>query len=97
MIPGNRQRQLTVDDVTNQGRYLLNDFIHERLQNDGIENVPGMEVLQEPGTPRGEESFYVILLRCDGYIVLTAMEYISKNCIFFFFKLAKIVPNMLPK
>ncbi|GFS16532.1 apoptosis regulator BAX [Elysia marginata] len=53
MIPGSRQRQLTVDDVTNQGRYLLNDFIHERLRSDGIENVPGMEVLQEPGTPRG--------------------------------------------
>ncbi|KAK3783008.1 hypothetical protein RRG08_015348 [Elysia crispata] len=53
MVPGSGQRQLTIDDVTNQGRYLLNDFIHERLQSDGIENVPGMEVLQEPGTPRG--------------------------------------------
>ena len=56
MVPGSGQRQLTIDDVTNQGRYLLNDFIHERLQSDGIENVPGMEVLQEPGTPRGNGS-----------------------------------------
>ncbi|XP_059150712.1 apoptosis regulator BAX-like [Physella acuta] len=47
------QQRLTQDDVTNQGRYLLNNFIYERMQKDGLDNVPGMEQLQEPGTPSG--------------------------------------------
>ncbi|XP_005104447.1 apoptosis regulator BAX [Aplysia californica] len=55
IIPGsgNSRQRLSEDDVTNQGRYLLNNFIYERMKNDGLENIPGMEQLQEPGTPRG--------------------------------------------
>ncbi|KAH9500574.1 hypothetical protein Btru_072303 [Bulinus truncatus] len=48
-----RQQRLSLEDVTNQGRYLLNNFICERMEKDGIENIPGMEQLQEPGTPTG--------------------------------------------
>lgn len=53
-ISNPKQQRLTQDDVTNQGRYLLNNFIYERMQKDGLENVPGMEQLQEPGTPSGQ-------------------------------------------
>jgi len=45
--------QLTEDDVTNQGRFLLNNFIYERMQNDGIQNMPAMEQLQDPDMPKG--------------------------------------------
>lgn len=52
-VSSNPRSHLSEDDVTNQGRVLLNSFIFERLQGDGLENVPGMEQLQEPGTPIG--------------------------------------------
>ncbi|XP_025086857.1 apoptosis regulator BAX-like [Pomacea canaliculata] len=48
-----RKKHLSTDDVTNQGRYLLNNFIHERMVRDGIINTPGVDELQEPGTPCG--------------------------------------------
>lgn len=49
-----RKKHLSTDDVTNQGRYLLNNFIHERMVRDGIINTPGVDELQEPGTPCGK-------------------------------------------
>ncbi|CAH1785491.1 unnamed protein product [Owenia fusiformis] len=52
---GNRRqplhRHLSRDDIGNQARYLLNDFIHHRMQRDGIEDIP--DDLIAPGTPRG--------------------------------------------
>lgn len=47
------RRQLSRDDIGNQGRILLNGFIHERLQQDHVEHVPAVDELQEPGTPSG--------------------------------------------
>ena len=46
-------RQLSRDDIGNQGRVLMNQFICERLEHDDIQDVPGVEELQEPGTPSG--------------------------------------------
>lgn len=45
---------LSIDDVTNQGRYLLNNFIRERIERDNIANAPGIQELQEPDTPLGK-------------------------------------------
>lgn len=50
---GRKKINLGAGDVANQGRLLLNDFIHDRMVRDGIINAPGMEELQEPGTPVG--------------------------------------------
>ncbi|CAG5134679.1 unnamed protein product [Candidula unifasciata] len=65
-----RQQYLTPDDVTNQGRFLLNSFLHDRLQRDGFENVPGLDQLQEPGTPKGPPMEHVReiarALKCIG-------------------------------
>lgn len=47
------KRQLSRDDIGNQGRVLMNGFIYERLQQEHVENVPAVEELQEPGTPSG--------------------------------------------
>lgn len=47
-----KKNNLSAGDVANQGRLLLNDFIHDRMVRDGI-NAPGMGELQEPGTPFG--------------------------------------------
>lgn len=44
---------LSTDDVANQGRFLLNEFIHDRMVRDGIINAPVVADLQEPGTPAG--------------------------------------------
>ncbi|CAL1532428.1 unnamed protein product [Lymnaea stagnalis] len=60
-VSGQKQR-LSTEDVTNQGRYLLTNFIYERMQKDGFENVPGMEQLQEPGTPSGKIIFFLVIL-----------------------------------
>jgi hypothetical protein len=47
-------RQLSKDDIGNQARVLLNQFIHDRITRDqGGEQVPSTEELQEPGTPTG--------------------------------------------
>ncbi|BFZ16274.1 hypothetical protein BsWGS_19313 [Bradybaena similaris] len=35
------------NDVANQGRFLLNNFVFERMQRDGIENAPALLQLQE--------------------------------------------------
>ncbi|XP_076450976.1 apoptosis regulator BAX-like [Babylonia areolata] len=48
-----RRQKLSEDDVTNQGRLLLNGFIHDRMVRDGIINAPVISDLQEPGTPCG--------------------------------------------
>ena len=50
-----RSPPLTMDDVTYQGRMLMNDFIHDRMLQDGIANAPVVSDLQEPGTPCGNE------------------------------------------
>uniref|UniRef100_A0A0B6YFF8 Bcl-2 Bcl-2 homology region 1-3 domain-containing protein n=1 Tax=Arion vulgaris TaxID=1028688 RepID=A0A0B6YFF8_9EUPU len=71
-IPGSTtgQYRLTQDDVTNQGRFLLNSFLHDRMLRDGFENAPGMEELQEPGTPKGPPMEHVReiarALKCIG-------------------------------
>ena len=44
----------TTEDITNQGRYLLNKFIYDRMVQDGIQNAPALNELQEPGTPTGK-------------------------------------------
>lgn len=49
-----RSQKLTKDDVTNQGRLLLNEFIHDRMIRDGIVTAPAVTDLQEPGTPCGK-------------------------------------------
>lgn len=46
-------RQLSRDDIGNQGRLLMNDFIYDRMKQEHIENLPALEELQEPGTPSG--------------------------------------------
>lgn len=65
-----RNQKLSCDDVTNQGRLLLNDFIHERMVRDGIINAPAMGDLQEPGTPSGppmnHQREIARALRCIG-------------------------------
>ncbi|XP_041365419.1 apoptosis regulator BAX-like [Gigantopelta aegis] len=62
--------QRTTEDITNQGRYLLNTFIYERMVQDGIQNVPALDELQEPGTPTGPPMQHVTeiarALRCIG-------------------------------
>ncbi|CAG5128282.1 unnamed protein product, partial [Candidula unifasciata] len=35
------------DDVANQGKFLLNDFVFERMQRDGFEDAPALLQLQE--------------------------------------------------
>ncbi|XP_060554422.1 apoptosis regulator BAX-like [Ruditapes philippinarum] len=47
------KRQLSRDDIGNQGRVLLNEFIHDRLYEDHVECIPAVDELQEPGTPSG--------------------------------------------
>ena len=59
------KRQLSRDDIGNQGRVLLNDFIHERLYQDHVESIPAVEELQEPGTPSG---LYLFTLSQEHYL-----------------------------
>ena len=47
------QRNLSRDDIGNQGRYLLGQFIHDRLRADGYLDAPELDHLIEPGTPTG--------------------------------------------
>ncbi|KAH3887438.1 apoptosis regulator BAX-like [Dreissena polymorpha] len=47
------QRQLSKDDIANQSRLLLHNFIGERLEKENVEHKPKLEDLQEPGTPSG--------------------------------------------
>lgn len=42
------------EEITNQSRYLMNNFILNRMLRDGIIDVPGMEDLLEPGASYGE-------------------------------------------
>lgn len=46
-------RQLSKDDIGHQARVLLNQFIFDRMERDGIEQIPAAEEFQEPGTPTG--------------------------------------------
>ncbi|XP_013403489.1 apoptosis regulator BAX [Lingula anatina] len=46
-------RNLSRDDVSNQARILASHFIHDRLQQDGAENVPDEGEVMPPGTPTG--------------------------------------------
>lgn len=46
-------RQLSRDDIGNQGRVLLNDFIVERMKGEQINGDLKQEELLEPGTPSG--------------------------------------------
>ena len=48
------RRQLSRDDIGNQGRVLLNDFIVERIKGDNVQSELRQEELLEPGTPSGE-------------------------------------------
>ncbi|KAK3600279.1 hypothetical protein CHS0354_013706 [Potamilus streckersoni] len=47
------KRQMSYDDIGNQGRVLLNEFISDRMKNEGLQSVPAIEELTEPGTPSG--------------------------------------------
>lgn len=54
-MPREYKRQLSKDDIGNQARVLLNHFIHDRISREqGEEQVPSTEELQEPGTPTGQ-------------------------------------------
>lgn len=55
LISGQREieRQLSRDDIGNQARYLLTQFIHDRLEENGMRDAPAAEVLIDPGTPTG--------------------------------------------
>ncbi|KAK7099047.1 apoptosis regulator BAX-like [Littorina saxatilis] len=61
---------LNTNDVANQGRLLLNSFIHDRMVRDGIINAPVVSDLQEPGTPCGPPMHHsreiARALRCIG-------------------------------
>ena len=46
-------RQLSRDDIGNQGRVLLNDFIVDRMKGDHVQSDLRQEELLEPGTPSG--------------------------------------------
>ena len=46
-------RQLSRDDIGNQGRVLLNDFIVDRMKGDHVPSDLRQEELLEPGTPSG--------------------------------------------
>ena len=48
------RRQLSRDDIGNQGRVLLNDFIVDRMRGDNVQGDLRQEELLEPGTPSGE-------------------------------------------
>ena len=53
---GNRRpirRQLSRDDIGNQARYLLTQFIHDRVSASGYPQAPASDSLIEPGTPSG--------------------------------------------
>lgn len=50
---GRFNHSLSRDDIGNQGRMLMMSFIHERLSQDHVVNVPAIDELQEPGTPTG--------------------------------------------
>ncbi|XP_074659991.1 apoptosis regulator BAX-like isoform X2 [Tubulanus polymorphus] len=47
------QRSLSRHDIGNQSRFLLHQFIHERLTDEGLRNAPDLDTLVEPGTPSG--------------------------------------------
>ncbi|XP_064635426.1 apoptosis regulator BAX-like isoform X2 [Lineus longissimus] len=47
------ERSLSRHDVGNQARYLLNQFIQDRMRSGGYPEVPSEDVLIEPGTPAG--------------------------------------------
>ncbi|KAJ8299711.1 hypothetical protein KUTeg_023771 [Tegillarca granosa] len=62
--------QLSKDDIGHQARVLLNQFIFDRMERDGIEQIPAAEEFQEPGTPTGPPMEHVReigrALRCIG-------------------------------
>ncbi|XP_069132743.1 apoptosis regulator BAX-like [Argopecten irradians] len=62
--------ELTKDDIGHQARFLLNNFIHERIQQDVADQVPATDDLQEPGTPTGPPMEHIReigrALRCIG-------------------------------
>ncbi|XP_014771066.2 apoptosis regulator BAX isoform X2 [Octopus bimaculoides] len=47
------RKNLNRDDVGNQARCLLNQFIHDRMENEGFENPLQESNLIEPDTPTG--------------------------------------------
>ncbi|CAC5354874.1 BAX [Mytilus coruscus] len=70
-MPREYKRQLSKDDIGNQARVLLNHFIHDRISREqGEEQVPSTEELQEPGTPTGPPLEHIQeigrALRCIG-------------------------------
>ncbi|KAJ8299497.1 hypothetical protein KUTeg_023557 [Tegillarca granosa] len=62
--------QLSKDDIGHQARVLLNQFIFDRMERDGIEQIPAAEEFQEPGNPTGPPMEHVReigrALRCIG-------------------------------
>ncbi|KAK3102144.1 hypothetical protein FSP39_009153 [Pinctada imbricata] len=66
------ERQLSRDDIGHQARVLLNQFIHDRMERDGVDQtqVPAAEDLQDPGTPTGPPMDHIReigrALRCIG-------------------------------
>ena len=58
-------RQLSRDDIGNQGRVLLNDFIVDRMKGDHVQSDLRQEELLEPGTPSG----MVNLFFCTNVVV----------------------------
>lgn len=55
--PSGVTRQLSKDEVGQQARVLLNQFIQDRLATErSEEQVLHIEDLQDPGTPTGQQS-----------------------------------------
>ena len=52
------RRNLSRDDIGNQGRYLLGRFVHDRLVADGHIDAPEINHLIEPGTPTGRSLLF---------------------------------------
>lgn len=48
-----RQQFVSRDDIGNQGRVLMNEFIFDRLEQEDVHGISAVDDLQEPGTPSG--------------------------------------------
>ena len=47
------KRSVSRDDVGNQARLLLCQFVHDRMEADGFTKGPSTDTLVETGTPSG--------------------------------------------
>ena len=77
-------RQLSRDDIGNQARFLLSQFIHDRMETDNISDVPDQSALIQPETPTGitiDIASICISLKDVVYFLI----YIYKRWIIYFY------------